>query len=75
MTNRRCAIIGLGRVGAAASLVFFTSGLFDEIILCARDSDKSWAEALDLTHASSLINKKCLVNEKNKLLLPRKSEN
>jgi len=55
----------LGKVGAAASLVFFTSGRFDEISLCARDEDKSWAEALDLTHASSLIIHNCVVNSKS----------
>lgn len=62
MIKRKCAIVGLGKVGTAASLLFVTSGLFDEVVLCARNEDQSWAEALDLSHAAALMQSKCVVS-------------
>ncbi len=51
MTNlRKCAVIGVGFVGATAAFTLATSGLFTEIILLDANRKKAEGEAADISH-------------------------
>lgn len=49
---RRCAVVGIGAVGAAISYALMRSALFSEIVLIDSKEEKSQGEAMDLSHGS-----------------------
>ena len=49
--NRKCAIIGVGDVGATTAFSLMQSGLFSELVLIDIDKDRAIGEAEDLGHA------------------------
>ena len=51
MTNlRKCAVIGVGFVGATSAFTLATSGLFSELVLLDADPKKAEGEAADISH-------------------------
>lgn len=61
MTNlRKCAVIGVGFVGATAAFTLAESGLFSEIILLDANRKKAEGEAADISHGSAFT-RPCLV--------------
>lgn len=51
MTNlRKCAVIGVGFVGATSAFTLATSGLFSEIVLLDANQKKAEGEAADISH-------------------------
>lgn len=51
--ERKAAILGAGRVGAAAAYRLAAGQLCDELVLVDLDQDKAWAEAADIQDAVS----------------------
>ena len=51
LNNRKCAIIGVGDVGATTAFSLMQSGLFSELVLIDIDKDRAVGEAEDLGHA------------------------
>lgn len=49
---RRCAVVGIGAVGAAISYALMRSALFSEIVLIDTKEEKAQGEAMDLSHGS-----------------------
>ena len=47
---RKCAVVGVGFVGATAAFTLATSGLFSEIILLDANQKKAEGEAADISH-------------------------
>lgn len=61
MTNlRKCAVIGVGFVGATAAFTLASSGLFSEIVLLDANQKKAEGEAADISHGSAFT-QPCLV--------------
>lgn len=56
----KISVVGVGKVGSIVGLILARRGLADEIVLCARDNEKSQkraaGEALDITHAIAFTN-------------------
>lgn len=50
MDLRKVAIIGCGMVGSATAFAFVQSGLFTDILLIDKDTDRAVGEAMDLSH-------------------------
>jgi len=51
----KIAIVGAGRVGAAAAFALVTRGVAAEIVLVGRDPRRTEGEALDLSHAAAFV--------------------
>ena len=51
LNNRKCAIIGVGDVGATTAFYLMQSGLFSELVLIDIDKKRAVGEAEDLGHA------------------------
>lgn len=51
LNNRKCAIIGVGDVGATTAFSLMQSGLFSELVLIDVDKKRAVGEAEDLGHA------------------------
>lgn len=51
LNNRKCAIIGVGDVGATTAFSLMQSGLFSELVLIDIDKKRAIGEAADLGHA------------------------
>lgn len=47
----KCAVIGCGFVGAATAFSLAERGVFSEMVLIDRNSDKAEGEAMDISHA------------------------
>ena len=47
---RKCAVIGVGFVGATSAFTLATSGLFSEIVLLDANQKKAEGEAADISH-------------------------
>lgn len=61
MTNlRKCAVIGVGFVGATAAFTLASSGLFSEIVLLDANQKKAEGEAADISHGGAFT-QPCLV--------------
>lgn len=61
MTNlRKCAVIGVGFVGATSAFTLATSGLFSELVLVDVNRKKAEGEAADISHGISFA-QPCLV--------------
>lgn len=52
-SGKKAAILGAGRVGAAAAYRLAAGQLCDELVLVDLDQDKAWAEAADIQDAVS----------------------
>lgn len=50
---RKCAVIGVGFVGATSAFTLATSGLFSEIVLLDANTKKAEGEAADINHGIS----------------------
>ena len=57
---RKCAVIGVGFVGATSAFTLATSGLFSEIVLIDANHKKAEGEAADINHGISFA-KPCKV--------------
>lgn len=57
---RKCAVIGVGFVGATSAFTLATSGLFSEIVLIDANRKKAEGEAADINHGISFA-KPCKV--------------
>lgn len=57
----KLSIIGIGRVGAALAHNVVLRELADELVLVNRTHETAVGEALDLTHASSFADRRCVV--------------
>lgn len=57
---RKCAVIGVGFVGATSAFTLATSGLFSEIVLLDANQKKAVGEAADISHGISFA-QPCIV--------------
>ena len=48
--ERKCAVVGVGNVGATIAYTYTMSGLFSEMVLIDKDKDRARGEAMDLSH-------------------------
>lgn len=53
LNYRKCAVIGIGFVGATSAFTLATSGLFSEIVLIDANRQKAEGEAADINHGIS----------------------